>query len=118
MKKNLYLLTLSVLVFTACHKTDKPAPPPAPPTGTATGTAVGKQLSATDSLSGFNNYFKATALTDDDVATGITLFAPLEHVTWRTRRTGERWLPRFLRAKRLHRKGPGKGLPTLATTRP
>ena len=77
MKKNLYLLTLSVLVFTACHKTDKPAPaPPAPPTGTATGTAVGKQLSATDSLSGFNNYFKASTLTDGDVATGITLFAP------------------------------------------
>lgn len=77
MKKNLYLLTFSALVFAACHKTDKPAPPPpAPPTGSATGTAVGKQLSATDSLSSFNNYFKTTALTDDDVATGITVFAP------------------------------------------
>ncbi|MBS1665704.1 MAG: RagB/SusD family nutrient uptake outer membrane protein [Bacteroidetes bacterium] len=77
MKKNLYLLTFTALVFAACHKTDKPAPPPpAPPTGTATGTAVGKQLSATDSLSSFNNYFKTAIFTDEDVAAGITVFAP------------------------------------------
>ncbi|HXO73660.1 MAG TPA: fasciclin domain-containing protein, partial [Puia sp.] len=76
MKKNLYLLTFSVLLFTACSKKDKPTPPPPTPTGTGVGTAVGKQLSATDSLSSFNGYYKTTTLSDQDVATGITIFAP------------------------------------------
>jgi hypothetical protein len=76
MKTNLYLLTFSVLLFTACSKKDKPAPPPPTPTGTGVGTAVGKQLSATDSLSSFNGYYKTTTLSDQDVATGITIFAP------------------------------------------
>ncbi len=76
MKKNLYLLTFSVLLFTACSKKDKPTPPPPTPTGTGVGTAVGKQLSGTDSLSSFNGYYKTATLSDQDVATGITIFAP------------------------------------------
>ena len=76
MKKNLYLLTFSVLLFSACSKKDKSAPLPPTPTGTGVGTAVGKQLSATDSLSSFNAYYKTTTLSDQDVATGITIFAP------------------------------------------
>jgi starch-binding outer membrane protein, SusD/RagB family len=76
MKKNLRLLTFSVLLFTACSKKDKPTPPPPAPTGTGVGTAVGKQLSATDSLSSFNGYYKTGTLSDQDVATGITIFAP------------------------------------------
>ncbi|HEY4287023.1 MAG TPA: RagB/SusD family nutrient uptake outer membrane protein [Puia sp.] len=76
MKKNLYLLTFSVFLFTACSKKDKPVPPPPAPTGTGVGTAVGKQLSATDSLSSFNGYYKTATLSDPDVATGITIFAP------------------------------------------
>ncbi len=76
MKKNLYLLTFSVLLFTACSKKDKPAPPPPTPTGSGVGAAVGKQLSATDSLSSFNGYYKTATLSDQDVATGITVFAP------------------------------------------
>jgi len=76
MKKNLYLVTFSVLLFTACSKKDKPTPPPPAPTGTGVGAAVGKQLSATDSLSSYNGYYKTGTLTDQDVATGITIFAP------------------------------------------
>jgi hypothetical protein len=73
MKNNLYLFSLSVLLFTACHKKDKTDPPP---TATGVAAAVGKQLSATDSLSKFNNYFKTGTFTDQDVAGGITVFAP------------------------------------------
>jgi len=77
MKKNLYLLPLSVILFTACSKKDKTTPPPTTtPTGTAVSAAVVKQLSATDSLSSFNGYYKTATLTDQDVATGITIFAP------------------------------------------
>src|SRR6201991_2656807 len=76
MKTNLYLLTFSVLLFTACSKKDKPTPPPPAPTGTGIATAVGKQLSATDSLSSFNGYYKTATLSDQDVAAGITIFAP------------------------------------------
>jgi len=75
MKKNYYLLALSVMLSAACSKKDKPGTPP-PPTGSDVSVAIGKQLSATDSLSDFNGAFKASTLGDQDVATGVTIFAP------------------------------------------
>ncbi|WP_431213149.1 RagB/SusD family nutrient uptake outer membrane protein [Puia sp. P3] len=76
MKKNYYLLALSVVLVTACSKKDKPTPPPAPPTGSDVATAIGKQLSATDTLSDFNAAFKTSTLADQDVSGGVTIFAP------------------------------------------
>lgn len=91
MKKNLYLLSLSVILFTACSKKDKTTPPPTttPPTGTAVSAAVVKQLSATDSLSSFNGAYKATTLTDQDVSGGITIFAPANIAFGGNASTGE-----------------------------
>jgi len=75
MKKNYYLLALSVVMFAACSKKDKTSTPP-PPTGSDVSAAIGKQLSATDSLSNFNAAFKTSTLGDQDVSGGVTIFAP------------------------------------------
>jgi len=75
MKKNYYLLALSVVLFAACSKKDKTSTPP-PPTGSDVSAAIGKQLSATDSLSDFNGAFKTSTLGDQDVSGGVTIFAP------------------------------------------
>lgn len=76
MKTNLYLLSLCVLTVTACSKKDKPNPTPPPPSGSTISAAISKQLSATDTLSDFSAAYKTTTLSDADVSTGVTIFAP------------------------------------------
>jgi hypothetical protein len=72
MKKQYHFRNLSfvisfftLLFFTACKKNDPPQI-----------EKVTNQISSTDSLSTFNRYLKAAALTDAEISGGVTLIAP------------------------------------------
>jgi hypothetical protein len=60
-----FFILSSLLLFTACKKNDPPEI-----------EKVTGQISSTDSLSTFNRYLKAAALTDAEISGGITLIAP------------------------------------------
>jgi len=71
MKKTQLLIGVSLMLATACSKKDKGSTP----SGTIS-TTISTQIAKTDTLSTFNKFFTAAALTDAELSEGVTVFAP------------------------------------------
>src|SRR3954470_12457517 len=71
MKKTQLLIGVSLMLAAACSKKDKGSTP----SGTIS-TTISTQIAKTDTLSTFNKFFAAAALTDAELSEGVTVFAP------------------------------------------
>lgn len=71
MKKKELLIGATLMLAVACSKKDKGSTP----SGTIS-TTISTQIAKTDTLSTFNKFFTAAALTDAELSEGVTVFAP------------------------------------------
>ena len=71
MKKTQLLIGVTLMLAAACSKKDNGTTP----SGTIS-TTISTQIAKTDTLSTFNKFFAAAALSDAELSEGVTVFAP------------------------------------------